>query len=180
MVSIKYSFVFLLSTASVVLATLAQIELQLGFVSSNSTNLDNLLNAFPTTGASVAEALAIHSAAVSFSASLSTMATITTENGPLLSQSVDASTLIFDDVLMCGNNLQNALFEIVVKKPSFTALPIGGLPALVLNDLDNLNASSIAFADSFIAVAPESLLPNATALKATVLSEFATAIAAYS
>lgn len=80
---------------------------------------------------------------------------------------------------MCWTGLQNALSVIVVKKPSFTgqyfshgthhgkaqagqhakqnaALPIGGIPALILGDLNNLNASSIAFADSFIAVAPVS------------------------
>lgn len=57
MLYIKYSFVFLLSAASVVLATVAQIEQQLGFVSSNSTNWNNLLNAFPATGGSATAVL---------------------------------------------------------------------------------------------------------------------------
>lgn len=52
MVYIKYSFVFLLSISSIVLATVAEIETLLGFAFSNSSNWDNLINAFPTTGGS--------------------------------------------------------------------------------------------------------------------------------
>ena len=43
-----YSFVFLVSALSVALANFTQIETQLGFVSSNSTNWDSLINAFST------------------------------------------------------------------------------------------------------------------------------------
>lgn len=57
MAYLVYSFIFLLSAISIVRATIAQIELQLSFVSGNSTNWDNLLNAFPTSGASLTEAL---------------------------------------------------------------------------------------------------------------------------
>ncbi len=92
----KRSFICLLSAASIVRATIAQIETQLDMVINDSMNWEQLLDEFPsTTGASVPEALvrasyflclsthltqnkAIHSAAASFSESLSTMATVTT------------------------------------------------------------------------------------------------------
>lgn len=53
----KYSFLLPLSASIIVQATIAQIEAQLDSVSSNSTNWDNLLNEFPTAGATVVEAL---------------------------------------------------------------------------------------------------------------------------
>ena len=54
MVSFKYSFVLLISAASVALATVAQIEAQLNLCSDNATNWNNLLSDFPgsTTAAS--------------------------------------------------------------------------------------------------------------------------------
>ncbi len=54
----KHSFICLLSSASIVGATIAQIETQLDMVINDSINWEQLLDEFPsTTGASVPEAL---------------------------------------------------------------------------------------------------------------------------
>ncbi len=46
MVSIKYGFVFLVSAACVVLATVADIEAQLVICSGFNTNMNNVVNTF--------------------------------------------------------------------------------------------------------------------------------------
>jgi hypothetical protein len=69
----------------------------------------------------------------------------------------------------------DALTNIVVKKPAFVrvyfsllagperlttslflqaALPIGGLPALILQDLKNLKTATVAFANGLVSIAP--------------------------
>ena len=53
---IRY-FICLLSAASIVRATIGQIEAQLNSVAVNSVNWEQLLDEFPTTGASVSEVL---------------------------------------------------------------------------------------------------------------------------
>lgn len=50
----------------------------------------------------------------------------------------------------------DALKEIVIKKPAFDGLPIGGVGALVKQDLISLNASTFAFEAALIAAAPVS------------------------
>ena len=50
MVYIRYLYLFLLSAASVSLATVAEIESLLLFAFSNSSNWDDLVNAFPISG----------------------------------------------------------------------------------------------------------------------------------
>ncbi|KJA28755.1 hypothetical protein HYPSUDRAFT_618359 [Hypholoma sublateritium FD-334 SS-4] len=176
-INLKYSTVYLLSAVSVVLATFAEIELQLGFVSSNSTNWDNLLNAFPTTGGSLTEAIDILIAGQNFADSLSTVAELTAANGPL---NVANATEILNTVLMCMETLQNSLFVIAAKEPALVGLPSGIMVQGFTHDiLELLNASSIEFANSFIGVAPASLLPIDTAIRTDVSEAFATAIDAF-
>ena len=52
--------------------------------------------------------------------------------------------------------IEDALTNIVLKKPSFTALIVGD--ALVLQDLQKLNASTVAFENALVAIAPVSLV----------------------
>ena len=79
---------------------------------------------------------------------------------------------ILEDVQTLISTILNALTAIVAKKADFTSqsfddvpvgnspvilgLPIGGIPALVLSDLQSLNTSVISFADALIADAPVS------------------------
>jgi len=48
----------------------------------------------------------------------------------------------------------SALNDIVAKKDAFTALPIGGVPGLVLQDLQGLCARIAALAKALIAKSP--------------------------
>jgi len=48
----------------------------------------------------------------------------------------------------------STLDDIVDKKPAFVALPIGGIPALVLQDLENLSASTVTFENALISKSP--------------------------
>jgi hypothetical protein len=50
--------------------------------------------------------------------------------------------------------IDSALKAIVARKAAFTALPIGGIPALVKQDLSNLSASTAAFETALINSAP--------------------------
>ena len=78
------------------------------------------------------------------------------------------------------------------------ALPIGGIPALILQDLQKLDVATASFADALIAKSPvsllvenhgrilmfivlqESLLTQANAIKSNIAAAFDDAIAAYS
>lgn len=48
----------------------------------------------------------------------------------------------------------DALSQIVAKKPAFVALPVGGIPALILSDLQALSAATSSFETALIAAAP--------------------------
>jgi hypothetical protein len=50
--------------------------------------------------------------------------------------------------------IEDGLTNIVTKKPEIDALPVGGLSALVKQDLMTLNSSVLALGDVFIADAP--------------------------
>ena len=62
MVQIKSAFVFLLSAASLAVATphkrtVAQVEADIATISSKVTSLDSLINAYPSTGGTLLGAL---------------------------------------------------------------------------------------------------------------------------
>jgi len=179
MVQIKSSFIFLLSTASLALATPAQIENSISLISGNLTVLTNDLNALSTSNPTLAEALAINSASANLANALGAGTTAATANGPL---SVADGTTILNEVSALAPTIESDLTEIVNKKPAFTTLnnEIKGILALVLEDLQSLNSTTITFSNALIAIAPSSLLPNATSLKNAIVSAFDTAIAAYS
>ena len=55
-------------------------------------------------------------------------------------------------------NLVNTLSQIVAKRSTIGAVPIGGLPALIKQDLINVNASITAFDAALIESVPVSLI----------------------
>ncbi|KAJ7663631.1 hypothetical protein B0H17DRAFT_905184, partial [Mycena rosella] len=44
----------------------------------------------------------------------------------------------------------DALTQIAAKQPVFAAFPIGGIPALILQDLQTLKTDTVAFANALI------------------------------
>ncbi|KAK7061392.1 hydrophobic surface binding protein [Favolaschia claudopus] len=175
-------FFAILSVAAVGLALTvkrdaATVEADVAKISAQVTTLDNAIVAFPQTGGSLVNALAIHTDATNL---------ITTLNGavvdvaatPQLSE--DDGRTILSAVEAIEPTILDALTQIVVKKPAFQALPIGGLPALILQDLKNLKAATSSFANGLITIAPADLVDEATQLAQDITNAFDPAIAAYS
>ncbi|KAF5369072.1 hypothetical protein D9758_003054 [Tetrapyrgos nigripes] len=146
-------------------------------IGTQVTSLDNNINAFPDSGGSLAAALAIHNDAVALNSAVGTATTDTTSNGAFSEadgQSVLSAVEGIEDTIL------DTLSAIVAKHAAFAALPIGGIPALVLQDLKNLDASTTAFSGALIANAPADLVSEATEIQSTIGTAFDTAIAAYS
>ncbi|KAF9558589.1 hydrophobic surface binding protein [Agrocybe pediades] len=168
------SLIVLASLVSAALsATIADVINDAHNISTQVTTLDNAINAFPNTGGSLVNALAIHTDAVNLGAA------IDKGTADVIPVSEADGTTILGIVQGFEPTILNALSGIVAKKPAFQALPIGGIPALVKQDLINLNASTSKFEAQLIASAPADLVASAKAIKASVDSAFATAIAAY-
>ncbi|THU93634.1 hydrophobic surface binding protein [Dendrothele bispora CBS 962.96] len=146
-------------------------------ISSQVTTLDNAINAFPDSGGSLVNALAIHTDATNLVSSVNTATSDTTANGAF--NEADGQTIL-NAVQAIEPTILDALTAIAAKQPAFAALPIGGIPALVLQDLKNLDAGTTAFSNALIANAPADLVPQATDIQTTIGNAFDTAIAAYS
>ncbi|KAF8891481.1 hydrophobic surface binding protein A-domain-containing protein [Gymnopilus junonius] len=177
----KFQATFAIVASYVVAAlasTVADVETDVQTISTQTTALDNAINAFPNTGGSLVSALAIHNDAVSLGSAID-QGTSDVSGAPQPFSETDGSAIL-TAVQGFEPTILDALTAIVTKKPAFQALPIGGIPALVLQDLQNLNTSAFNFEAALIAAAPADLVPTATSVKAAVDAAFATAIAAYS
>ncbi|PPQ77993.1 hypothetical protein CVT26_015899 [Gymnopilus dilepis] len=175
----KYSLALVLSfiTASFA-STVAEVEADLQTISTQTSALDNAITSFPNTGGSLLMALDIHSDAVELGSSID-QGTEDTNGVPTKPFSnTDANV-----ILLAVENIQpvilDTLTDIVAKKPAFAGLPIGGVTALILQDLQNLNASTSNLESALISATPTSLLPVASSIKSTIDAAFVTAIAAY-
>jgi len=156
--------------------TVEQIQTDIASISTQVTSLDNAITAFPATGGTLLNALAIHSSSGSLISSLQTATGDVIATGPV--NEVDGRAIL-SAVEAFAPTIIHALEGIVVKKPAFQALPIGGIPALVLQDLKDLQTNAAEFANALIDISPESLKDEATALRDSILDAFAVAITAY-
>ncbi|KAF7289854.1 hypothetical protein MIND_01359800 [Mycena indigotica] len=154
--------------------TPAQVEADLNNVATQVTNLDNLIKAFPASG--LAGALAIHNAATPLVTALNTATSDSTSTGPL-GESDGAAVLAI--VTGFQPTILDALTRIVADKSAFASQPISGLPALVHQDLVNLQTATTALANSLLANAPADLKPSASAVEGAILTALSTAVAAY-
>jgi len=158
-------------------ATVADVEADLNSISTQVTALDKAVTAFPNTGGSLLAALAIHTDAVNLGSAID-KGTTDTKAVPLPISETDGQTIL-NLVSSFEPTIEHALSQIIAKKPAFQALPIGGIPALVKQDLSNLSASTNALETALIASAPADLVAAATTLKNNINAAFAQAIAAY-
>ncbi|KDR66630.1 hypothetical protein GALMADRAFT_80675 [Galerina marginata CBS 339.88] len=166
---------FLVSGTSA--ATIADILSDTSTINSQITTLDEAITAYPATGGTLANALAIHTDASNL---INTVKKGTTDAvTPKPFSEADGNSIV-KAVKAFEPKVLDALKQLVIKKPAFQALPIGGIPALVKQDLISLNASTVAFEAALIASAPADLIPTANSIKSTIDAAFATAIAAYS
>ncbi|KAJ7769452.1 hydrophobic surface binding protein [Mycena metata] len=175
-------FLSVLSVAAVGLALslkrdVAKVESDIATISTQVTTLDNAIEAYPTSGGTLVAALGIHTDATNLVTTLNGATTDATANGAL--DETDARTIL-NSVEALEPTILDALTDIVVKKPAFAALPIGGIPALILQDLKNLKTATVAFAGALISAAPADLTAEATQLQNNITAAFDPAIAAYS
>ncbi|KAF8201396.1 hydrophobic surface binding protein [Pholiota molesta] len=159
-------------------STVANILSDISTISSQLTTLDTTITNFPATGGSLTVALSIHSQAQTLDTSINQGTTDVTNVVPTPFSEADGNSVL-TAVQGFVPTILDALNQIVIKKPAFDGLPIGGIGALVKQDLIALNASTVAFENALIAAAPADLVPTATSIQATVDAALASAIAAY-
>ncbi|KAJ6612514.1 hydrophobic surface binding protein [Mycena sp. CBHHK59/15] len=174
-------FLTVLSVAAVGLALslkrdVATVEADIAKITTQVTTLDNAIEAYPLTGGTLLAALTIHTDATSLITTLNTATTDVTSTGAF--GETDGRTIL-TSVEAIEPIILDALTNIVVKKPAFVALPIGGLPALILQDLKNLKTATVAFSAALIASAPADLTAESTAVQTNITNAFDPAITAY-
>ncbi|PPQ69844.1 hypothetical protein CVT24_003183 [Panaeolus cyanescens] len=153
-----------------------QVKADVADISTKVVSLDNAIAAFPLTGGTLLAALGIHNSAVALNTALQSATTNVIAAGVL----GEADGLeVLNTVAGFAPNIDNALVGIVEKKPAFAALPIGGLPALIHQDLNNLKASTDGYATALVDNAPDVLKDQAGDLRDAALAGFDPAIAAY-
>ncbi|KZV98840.1 hypothetical protein EXIGLDRAFT_763076 [Exidia glandulosa HHB12029] len=124
--------------ASVIVArTAATVERDIGFISGNTTKLSNAVKAFPSTGGTVLQALAIHTDAVATNTAV--QQTLTDSKATPSVSEADATTIIAL-LQALANAIVDALAATVAKKAAFRALDLQlpGTSKLVGQDLNQL------------------------------------------
>ncbi|KAJ3926776.1 MAG: hydrophobic surface binding protein [Lentinula lateritia] len=152
------------------------VEQDITNIASQVTALNSAIEAFPTTGGSLLSALAIHAQATGLASALATAATDVAATTPF--SDADGTTII-TAVEGFEPTIVDALVGIVAKKPAFDALPLGGVSALVAQDLAILSTDTKDFENGLIANTPPDLLAQATPITSTIDAALATASAAY-
>ncbi|KIY67633.1 hydrophobic surface binding protein [Cylindrobasidium torrendii FP15055 ss-10] len=192
----RFALVFCLATlgfASPVKRDVATVEADIANIDTQVTALQASIDAFPATGGTLVNALAIHTSATNL---ISTIDGATADTKATDAFSEEEGTTILGLVEALEPKIFGSLTSIADKKPAFEcaypalrlvtvlttreALPIGGVPAIVLQDIKNLDTSTAAFADALIANSPADLATEANAIKDDIAAAFDTAIAVYS
>ncbi|GLB38902.1 putative hydrophobic surface binding protein [Lyophyllum shimeji] len=176
----RFTSLFVLASLAVssFASTVADVQADIADISSKTTALDNSINAFANPGGTLTQALTIHNNAVALGSSLDHGTTDANAVAPLPISEADGRSIL-TNLEALEPTIDDALDGIIARKDAFVALPLGGIPALVKQDLTNLNASTSAFEAALIVNAPADLVAEATALKSRIDAKFASAIAAY-
>ncbi|KAJ6492148.1 hydrophobic surface binding protein [Mycena sanguinolenta] len=159
--------------------TVAQVEADIASVSSQVTTLDNDIKGFPASG--LLGALNIDTAANTLASRLNTATSDLKENGAL--DEADATTIL-NSVQAIEPVILDALSRLAGDEPAAVsysaALPIPGVPGLILSELQTLKADADAFSAALIGAVPADLQAEATTIQSNIDAGFASAIAAYS
>ncbi|KAJ7433195.1 hydrophobic surface binding protein [Mycena latifolia] len=156
--------------------TVAQIEADIAAISTQVSALDTSINAFPNTGGSLVAALGIHSAATALESTLNQAPTDIIATGPV---NETEGRIILNMVEALEPTILDALKGTAAKEPAFAALPIGGIPALILQDLVTLKPDAVNLVTALITIPPADLQAEAIQLRNNITEGFDTAIAAY-
>lgn len=154
-------------------STVANVESDLGSITTATQNLDSQIVAFPNSGGSLVAALGIHSSAVSLGSTIDSTTTDVNVSIKLchdlfypthyVPQNVTPQPIALSDaqaILSLVQTLEpiieKTLTDITAKQAAFAGLPIGGIPALVLQDLENLSTSTQNLETALLAQTPVS------------------------
>ncbi|KAJ7303728.1 hydrophobic surface binding protein [Mycena albidolilacea] len=155
----------------------ATIEADIDTLVRQVTAFDAAIVEFPPTNGSVNDALAIHAYATSIINTLNTAASDVEATGEF---SEDDDTAILSAVEASVSTVLGSLLEIIDKKPGFETLPICGIPALFLQDLQNLQNASVGFRNTLISTVLATLVANFTDPTNNIAAAFEPAITTYS
>ncbi|KAL7931204.1 hydrophobic surface binding protein A domain-containing protein [Trichoderma chlorosporum] len=135
--------------------------------------LDNDVKAYPASG--LPGALAIHD-------DVQTLVAVTQNTTSDVKASGSFSeadgTTILQDIQALVSTILGSLSAFQDQVPAWANIPGG--TAVVLNDLQSLNTTSINFFNALITAAPAGLIPSFTSIKTQIVGGFNSAIAAYS
>ncbi|KAJ7797771.1 hydrophobic surface binding protein [Mycena leptocephala] len=162
------------SVANPLKRTVAQIEADIATITTQVSTLHSAVQAFPATG--LAGALGIHSDATALETTVNQAAVDLKATGPL--SEADASTII-NSIVALEPTMLDALQQLIAKEPNFAALPVGGVTALIHQDLLGCLASETAWAQALFAVVPVDLQAKLTGLT-NISTALAAAISVYS
>ncbi|KAF7349340.1 Hydrophobic surface binding protein [Mycena sanguinolenta] len=173
--------------------TVAQVEADIANIATQVTALDNDIKGFPASG--LVGALNINTASTNLETTLNTATTDVKNTGAV--DEADATTIL-NSVKAIQPVIIDGLTRISTEEPAFVnntpfrrrlefliymhrrLLPVAGIPALVLLDLQTLKTDTDAFGAALISAAPADLKAEATSILSAIDGAFATAIAAFS
>ncbi|KAG5641032.1 hypothetical protein DXG03_006356, partial [Asterophora parasitica] len=151
----RFSSVFVLASlvVSSFASTAADVKADIVDISAKLNTLDVSIYAFTLPGGTLSQALAIHTNAGPLITALNKGAADAVNVIPKPLSLADGRAIL-DSVEALESTIYHALNGIVARKNAFTALPIGGIPALVKQDLASLNVATQALEAGLIGSAP--------------------------
>ncbi|KAE9391946.1 hydrophobic surface binding protein [Gymnopus androsaceus JB14] len=170
------SFAILLAFVTACIAAVYQVEEDIANIASQVTVIDSAIHAFPTTGGSLLEALEIHELATTLASALASTTTDVVATGPV--DDTDGQTIL-KEVEAFEPTIIDALISLAQKVPAFSALPLGGVLALIKQDVVDLDAETKNLENAMIADTPADLLAQAASITSAIDAAFATVGAAF-
>ncbi|KDR83283.1 hypothetical protein GALMADRAFT_134762 [Galerina marginata CBS 339.88] len=145
-------------------------------ISTQASTVVNALQAFPNTGAPPSWATGIHTKTVNLESSID-IGTSALNSAPKPLSEADGSAIVADAVGWIKPPLLQALQLFISREKPFQPFP--GIPALIKQDLVNLDQSVLKFEAALISAAPADEVAQATSLKTTLDAAFASTLSAY-
>ncbi|KAF9038011.1 hydrophobic surface binding protein A-domain-containing protein [Panaeolus papilionaceus] len=163
---------------SILATTPGQVITDIGQIITLIEELDTAIKGLSSTN--ISGVLTVHTDAVSLATTISTATSDTSTVTPNPVSETDGSS-----ILNAFQRLESALItclnDIISKKGTVSAMPITGLVALILQDLKNLQAATIAFENALLAVAPSDVRSElAFTIFPAINAALANAISTYS
>ncbi|PPQ68740.1 hypothetical protein CVT24_007567 [Panaeolus cyanescens] len=171
------AFVVLSSVLAALATTPAQVLSDIQGITSQTQTLDTNIKAITTTN--IVGALAVHTAAGNLVTSINTATSDSNAVTPKPVSEADG-TSILNAVKTLQPIIITTLNDLIAKKATIAAIPITGLEALVLQDLQSLNTATSAFETSLLASAPSDIKTAAAPVVSAINAALSSAITAFS